>query len=398
MACCPSSAQAEPVIGQQPGGQAPVLRRLGVPDRLDRVPVPGEPSGGGADAARGARRRGTPQLQLQQVGEHLVVAEPGPPRIQRDHERAGLLQVLQHPLPAAAPGQQVGQLAADPLGHRGAQQQPPAPPRFAVPAPRPAGSPPPSARCRKTPRRTAPDRGARPATAPRAAARPPSPRSAHAAAPAAESGSCTPAASNSARASSRVNRRSAARISVSSPSSRSRCSPSRRSCRVASTNRSRSGARITSSSSWASASVEASSCTSSMTSQTRSSSRARSCQQPLHDRPAVQVWRRRQRPHQRRPGRRVPQRVGHRDPEPLRITLPALHRHPRRAPGQARLADPRPQQECLPAPRRRRHLGDPRCCRQPPEQRAAGRRPRSRQRRPERRRSRTGRQAPQRPL
>ena len=76
-------------------------------------------------AGRAVRRRGAPQLQLQQVSEQPVVAEPGPPRIQRGHERAGLLQLLQHPLPARAPGQQVGQLAVDPVQHRGPQQQPP---------------------------------------------------------------------------------------------------------------------------------------------------------------------------------------------------------------------------------------------------------------------------------
>jgi hypothetical protein len=66
------------------------------------------------------------------------------------------------------------------------------------------------------------------------------------------------------------------RISLSSPSSRSRCSPSRRSCRVASTNRSSGGARITSNSSWARASAERSSCISSITSQSRSASGVRS--------------------------------------------------------------------------------------------------------------------------
>ena len=60
-------------------------------------------------------RRAAPQLKLQEVGEQLVVAEPGPPRIQRDHEHAGLLELLQDPLPARAPGQQVGQLAVYPV-------------------------------------------------------------------------------------------------------------------------------------------------------------------------------------------------------------------------------------------------------------------------------------------
>ena len=107
------------------GGQGPVLRRLGVADRLDRVPVVREPPGGRGVQRGQFGRRGAAQLQLQQVGEQLVVAEPGPPRIQRDHERARLLELLQDPLPARAPGQQVGQLAVHPLQHRGPQQQPP---------------------------------------------------------------------------------------------------------------------------------------------------------------------------------------------------------------------------------------------------------------------------------
>jgi hypothetical protein len=54
-----------------------------------------------------------------------VIAEPGPPRIHRNHERAGLLQILQNSLPARLPGQQAGQFAVDPFADRGAQQQPP---------------------------------------------------------------------------------------------------------------------------------------------------------------------------------------------------------------------------------------------------------------------------------
>ena len=45
-------------------------------------------------------RRAAPQLKLQQIGEQLVVAEPGAPRVQRDDERACLLQLLQDPLTA----------------------------------------------------------------------------------------------------------------------------------------------------------------------------------------------------------------------------------------------------------------------------------------------------------
>jgi hypothetical protein len=68
---------------------------------------------------------GAPQLQLQQVGEHLVVAEPGSLPIQGHHERVRPLQFLQDPLSALVPGQQEGQVLVHPLKHAGTQQEPP---------------------------------------------------------------------------------------------------------------------------------------------------------------------------------------------------------------------------------------------------------------------------------
>ncbi len=80
-------------------------------------------------------------------------------------------------------------------------------------------------------------------------------------------------------------------------------------------------------------------------------------QQPLGDRPPVQVRRRRQRLHQHQPRGRLAQRVEHRQPELLRIPLAAPDRHPRGAARRARLADPRSQQDRLPAARRGRYHG-----------------------------------------
>ncbi len=112
------------MVGEQPGGEIPVPGGLGVPDRLHRVPVLREPVSGRPVQGRDLIRRGAAQLQLQQPGEHPVVAEPGPRPVQRDHERTGLLQVLQDPLPALVSGQHVGQLPVHPLQDGGAQQQP----------------------------------------------------------------------------------------------------------------------------------------------------------------------------------------------------------------------------------------------------------------------------------
>ena len=96
------------MVRQQACGQAPVPRRLGVTDRLGEVPVPGVPPGGRGMQRGQSARLGMPEFQLEQVGKHAVVAEPGPASVQRNDERPGLLQVLQDPLTARTPGKQVG--------------------------------------------------------------------------------------------------------------------------------------------------------------------------------------------------------------------------------------------------------------------------------------------------
>ena len=113
------------MVGQQPRGQVPVLCDLGVPDRIRRVSVPGQPPGGGPVQPGDLARRCAPQFQPQQPGEHLVVAEPRPCPVQRRHERVRGLQVLQCPLGALVPGQQARQLPVHPVEDGRAQQQPP---------------------------------------------------------------------------------------------------------------------------------------------------------------------------------------------------------------------------------------------------------------------------------
>jgi len=245
--CLPAQVQAGPGVGEQPGGQPQSRAAWAWRTASTANPCPANHPAAAA-CSRSPHRGGAPQLQLQQPGEQPVVAEPRPRRIQRHHERVRGLQVLQDPIPPEPP---VSASASSPLTRsrtevRNSSRRTCSP---AAPAPQPAGTPPPSARSRRTRPRTAPGPGARPATAPPAADRRPplGPLIQHLQR---RPGQLHPAAASSSRASARLNRRSAARSSASSPSSRSRCSPSRRSCRVASTNRSRSGARITSSSSW----------------------------------------------------------------------------------------------------------------------------------------------------
>jgi hypothetical protein len=104
----PVERQAERIVSQQPGRLRPVSRRLEVPDGVDDLALPGEPPGGAPVQRRYFPGHCPAQLQPQQPGKHLVVAEPGPRPVERDHERVRLLQVLQDPLPALVFGQQVG--------------------------------------------------------------------------------------------------------------------------------------------------------------------------------------------------------------------------------------------------------------------------------------------------
>jgi len=84
--------------------------------------VTGEPAGGGLVQRGNLIRRGAAQLEVQQLREQVVVAEPGPALVQRDYEGVGVFQVLQRPFPAAFPGQQIGQLTVDPIQHARAEQ------------------------------------------------------------------------------------------------------------------------------------------------------------------------------------------------------------------------------------------------------------------------------------
>ena len=87
----PGQGDVEPVIGQQAAGPLPVPRRLSVADRLHAEPMLGEPAGRRTVQGGEFGRLGIPQLRLEQISEQPVVAKPGSPCVQRDHERPGLL-------------------------------------------------------------------------------------------------------------------------------------------------------------------------------------------------------------------------------------------------------------------------------------------------------------------
>ena len=89
------------------------------------VSVLGVPAGGEPVQPRDLVRRLAAQLEPQQVGEQVVVAEPGARHVHRDDERVGLLELVQQPRPVAASGQEVGERAVDALEDAGAQQQVP---------------------------------------------------------------------------------------------------------------------------------------------------------------------------------------------------------------------------------------------------------------------------------
>ena len=82
------------------------------------VPLGGQPVQLGRHA-----RCGATQLQPQQVGEQVVVAEPGAPGVERGDERVGLRQALEDRLRTGGPGEMVGERLAHPLQHRGLQEQ-----------------------------------------------------------------------------------------------------------------------------------------------------------------------------------------------------------------------------------------------------------------------------------
>jgi hypothetical protein len=86
--------QAGPVVREYSGGQLPIPCRLGLLDGRHRLSVFGEPLRDLAMQSGDLIGFTAPQLQLQEIGEQAVVAEPGSARVQCDHECVCGLQVL----------------------------------------------------------------------------------------------------------------------------------------------------------------------------------------------------------------------------------------------------------------------------------------------------------------
>ncbi len=101
----------------------PVARRLRVADRRHDVPVLLEPSGRRPVQAFNELGVDAPELELEQIGEQVVIAKPRAPHIERGDERVGVLELLQDPLRSRSARQMVGQRAAHAIQQRGPQQQ-----------------------------------------------------------------------------------------------------------------------------------------------------------------------------------------------------------------------------------------------------------------------------------
>ena len=315
-------------------------------------------------------RLGAAQLQLQQVREQPVVAEPRPARVQRGHERAGLLQILQDPFPARPPGQHVRQRAGHPLQHGRAQQQQPR--LLALPVQhlgqqvlghRPIGA----GELRGEPlrvrvlgqRQRGQPQPSDPALSPSVQPGQHLVRQLH-------PGSAEQR-SRLSQAEPQIGRTDIGQLPVQPQpvQPQPQVMPGREDepqlWRRARHQELQLGQHL----------IRAQQMRIVDHQPQPVFQRGQILQQPLHHRPAVQIRRRGQRPHQHRSGRCTPQRVGYRDPEPSRITLLAVHRYPRGVPAQASLGDPGPHQHRLPAPSRRRYLNDTFRFGQAAEQRAA---------------------------
>ena len=119
----PAGEQLQPVRAQQLDRERFVAAGVGVAQGIRQhralgVPVRGAPMGGAHGVAVGGAR-------AQQLGEQPVIAEPAGPVLDGAHEPGGRREALERLGPSRLAGDGLGERAAEVVGDRRAQQEPP---------------------------------------------------------------------------------------------------------------------------------------------------------------------------------------------------------------------------------------------------------------------------------
>ncbi len=115
---------AEAVLADEIAGEPPVRGRLRMADRLDRELVLRIPLGRGAMQLRDGIGLCAPQLEAKKIGEQLVVAEPGPLRVDGEDERIGILELEQDPFRPCRSEEPIGERSVHALEDRGSKEEP----------------------------------------------------------------------------------------------------------------------------------------------------------------------------------------------------------------------------------------------------------------------------------
>ena len=115
--------QCRPAGDEDPAQQVPVLGVGGVPHRLDRATVAGEPVRCSSVQVRERPRILDPQPVTKHLAQECVVAEPLSAGPEPDDERVRALECLEALLPVRCVGEGFGEPAAQPLRDGGPQQE-----------------------------------------------------------------------------------------------------------------------------------------------------------------------------------------------------------------------------------------------------------------------------------
>ena len=103
------------MVGEQPRRVGPVTRGLSMPDGFNGLAVLDQPPRGQPVQDREFFGQCPAQLKPEQLSEEVVLPEPGSGRVEGDDERVGIFEVEQDPFGARVAGQQIRQLAVDPV-------------------------------------------------------------------------------------------------------------------------------------------------------------------------------------------------------------------------------------------------------------------------------------------